>query len=100
MRKIQPILALVSFTALAACGGETPAETPVDAPEVASVEPPVELAFADLTGDPAAGEAAYARCRACHMLTEDGTSVGPTLYGVVGRPAGSVAGYNYSAANG
>lgn len=111
MRMLLPsVLALTSLAALSACGGgasdeqaapELTGETAgEEAVEEVSSEPVVEVAFADLTGDAAAGEAAYARCRACHMLTEDGTSVGPTLYGVVGRPAGSVAGYNYSAANG
>lgn len=94
-------LALAGLAALAACGGETSEDgAPVDAPVEAVAEPVVEVAFADLTGDPVAGESAYGQCRACHSLAEDGRSVGPTLYGVVGRPAGSVAGYSYSEANG
>lgn len=96
--------AVASLAMLSACGSGTQDEVQSDGgPAVeaeAPAEPEVALAFADLTGDPAAGESAFARCRACHMLTPDGTSVGPTLYGVVGRPAGSVAGYNYSEANG
>lgn len=36
------------------------------------------------------------RCTACHALDRNG--IGPVLGGVVGRAAGSVAGYNYSPA--
>jgi cytochrome c len=45
-------------------------------------------------GDPAAGEAVYSRCLACHALAYD--RVGPRHCGVVGRRAGSVPGFGYS----
>jgi cytochrome c len=48
------------------------------------------------TGDPQAGEAVYARCFACHALAYNRT--GPKHCGLLGRRAGSVAGYEYSAA--
>ncbi|HJV10194.1 MAG TPA: cytochrome c family protein, partial [Burkholderiales bacterium] len=48
------------------------------------------------TGDPQAGEAIYPRCGACHALAYD--RVGPRHCGVIGRPAGSVAGFEYSPA--
>lgn len=38
------------------------------------------------------------QCRACHSLEADKNGVGPTLHGVFGRKAGSLPGYNYSAA--
>lgn len=47
-------------------------------------------------GDPKAGEAVYARCLACHALTYNRT--GPKHCGLLGRRAGSVAGFEYSAA--
>jgi cytochrome c len=52
-----------------------------------------------MAADPAAGEKAYTACRACHRVGEGAKSgVGPTLNGVVGRQAGAVEGFNYSAA--
>lgn len=46
------------------------------------------------TGDPQAGEAVYARCLACHALAYNRT--GPKHCGLLGRRAGSVAGFEYS----
>ena len=51
----------------------------------------------DAPPDPAHGEKLFAeRCSACHAL--DANKFGPMLGGVVGRKAGSVAGYPYSPA--
>jgi cytochrome c len=50
--------------------------------------------------DAAAGEKVFAQCRACHQIGENAkNAVGPELNGLIGRKAGSVEGYNYSAAN-
>ena len=50
--------------------------------------------------DPAAGERVFAQCRACHQVGPTAkNAVGPVLNGLFGRPAGTVEGYNYSAAN-
>lgn len=46
------------------------------------------------TGSAEAGEALYARCFACHALTYNRT--GPKHCGLLGRRAGSVAGFEYS----
>jgi cytochrome c len=54
------------------------------------------LVAALAAGDPAAGEALYARCAACHALAYD--RVGPRHCGLLGRRAGSVAGFGYSEA--
>ena len=45
-------------------------------------------------GDPARGEAIYARCTACHALEYD--RVGPRHCGLLGRKAGALAGFGYS----
>lgn len=42
------------------------------------------------------GEQVYSRCMACHALASD--RVGPHHCGLIGRKAGSVAGFDYSAA--
>lgn len=63
-------------------------------------------AFADAhlgSGDPEAGEKAFSKCQACHVVQNDAGEVlagrngktGPNLFGVVGRQAGSVEGFRY-----
>jgi cytochrome c len=50
--------------------------------------------------DADAGEKTFAQCRACHQVGESAkNAVGPILNGLFGRPAGTVEGYSYSAAN-
>lgn len=54
------------------------------------------LAPATAAPDVAHGEQVYARCQACHALAYD--RVGPRHCGLIGRTAGSVPGFTYSAA--
>lgn len=49
-------------------------------------------------GDAAHGQQIFARCSVCHTIGQTGGKIGPVLNGVVGRKAGSVAGYSYSPA--
>lgn len=47
--------------------------------------------------DIAAGEAAFARCKACHNVAQGGpNAIGPNLFGVVGGPVMHSAGFAYS----
>jgi cytochrome c len=63
--------------------------------DVAPDAPP--LAALATSSDP--GERLFAKCASCHTLTpEGGNKAGPTLHGLFGRRAGSVAGYPYSPA--
>ncbi|WP_158964985.1 c-type cytochrome [Chachezhania sediminis] len=62
-------------------------------------------ALADDHADIEAGKKNFNKCKACHSITApDGTKifaggpVGPNLYGVIGRTAGSLDGYKYSTA--
>jgi cytochrome c len=48
--------------------------------------------------DAAAGEKVFGACKACHQIGENAKSAaGAALNGAIGRKAGSVAGYSYSA---
>ena len=50
--------------------------------------------------DAAAGEKVFGVCKACHQIGETAkNNVGPQLNGIIGRKSGTVAGYNYTAAN-
>ena len=49
--------------------------------------------------DAAAGQKTFqGQCSTCHAVTPGTNKIGPSLSGVVGRPAASVPGYKYSAA--
>jgi cytochrome c len=50
-------------------------------------------------GDAAKGKAVFQRCAICHTNTKGGgNGLGPNLFGVVGRKAGTEPGFAYSAA--
>jgi cytochrome c len=58
----------------------------------------VATGVARADGDAARGEKRYAECVPCHSLDRNNESVGPTLYGVFGRKAGTSADFRYSPA--
>ena len=76
----------------------------VDAPEEAAGGPaevvlPPDWGTVLPAADLAAGEAAFARCQACHNVASGGADgIGPNLYGVVGGPVMHRAGFAYSEA--
>ena len=73
---------------------EAPAAKPG---EPAAAEEPLPVRFA--SADAARGEAAAKKCAACHTFGKgEANRVGPNLWGVVGRPKASEAGFNYSPA--
>ncbi len=49
-------------------------------------------------GDAAKGEKVFNTCKACHDIDKGVNKVGPTLKGIVGRAASSIADYKYSEA--
>ncbi len=55
--------------------------------------------YAALTGDANKGKRVFTQCMSCHAVAEGQNRAGPSLYGIVGRPAGSVERFRYSRAN-
>jgi cytochrome c len=47
-------------------------------------------------GDPAKGKQVFAKCQVCHSIEAGVNKIGPSLHGVYGRKAGTLAGYNYT----
>jgi cytochrome c len=65
--------------------------------EKAPAEVPLPVRFA--SADVGRGENSAKKCAACHTFGKgEPNRVGPNLYGIVGRPKASEAGFNYSAA--
>ncbi|MGN6356887.1 MAG: c-type cytochrome [Novosphingobium sp.] len=93
MRVARMTLMALGMAGLAACGGsKEPAaeqETTQAAGEAAA---PAEPAAA------AAPPQAFMQCVACHSPKAGVNGVGPSLFGVVGRKAGTLPGYAYSEA--
>ena len=85
----------------------TPAVDEADTPEATEEEPAAVEEEEDGAAvapeatevDVAAGATVFRQCVACHTIDEGGPNrVGPNLWGVVGRPAAAVEGFNYSPA--
>ena len=50
--------------------------------------------------DAAAGKAVFLQqCSICHSVQPGKNMIGPSLAGIVGRPAGQIPGFHYSTAN-
>ncbi len=71
---------------------------PIEAPELPKLPPASQRRFQVDPTQVSNGERQFARkCSVCHTLTPDGKRrAGPTLHGVFGRRAGTLAGYTYS----
>ena len=108
-----------SSLALAACSSEKPAEPNTAAPATDVAAAPATPAapaaaaapaadnvdtisgvkFAAYTGDAAKGETAFITCKTCHAIEAGVNKIGPSLKGIIGRSAGTIAGYSYTPAN-
>ena len=62
-------------------------------------EEKVDIGLLLAAGDIGHGEKVFKKCSACHMIASGGKNmIGPNLWGVIGRTAGSVSDYKYSKA--
>ncbi len=107
-------LGIMALIALPACSKKTD-DTEAPAAKTAEAGPaantttaavaPTDVAtltgvkFADYKGTAAAGEKVAVVCKTCHAFEAGKNMIGPSLWGIQGRNAGTVAGYSYSAAN-
>lgn len=85
----QRVLVLALTAALAGCGGQKQAEQPAE---------PTSAAVAPEAGPTDRPPPAFAQCMSCHSVEAGRNMIGPSLHGVVGRPAASLPGYAYSPA--
>ena len=106
MQKYPPLLYISLLTlivfSLSSCGKDTSNTTlPPSKPSAAKQEKTTQtkvMPTPQLTAEQS-GEKVFKRCRACHTVNENGKhKVGPNLWGIFGRNAGSAEGYAYSKA--
>lgn len=90
MRNVGRIAVAGLLAAMAAGCGKAPESPPAESPSAAAS--PVVSAAA--SGQPAS----FAICTACHSVEPGKNGLGPSLHGVVGRKAGTLPGFAYSAA--
>ena len=108
-----------SSLGLAACSSEKPAEPNAAAPATDVAAAPATPAapaaaaapaadntdtltgvkLASYTGDAAKGETVFITCKTCHAVEAGVNKIGPSLAGIIGRQAGTIAGFNYTPAN-
>ncbi len=63
------------------------------------VEETISMAAMMAGADADSGASVAKKCTACHTFEEGGANrIGPNLYGILGRAAGSVDGFSYSSA--
>ncbi len=75
------------------------AEEGARAEKKVAAEPELSLPELLAQASPKAGERVSKKCAACHDLTQGGPNkIGPNLWGVVGRTAGTHPGFKYSQA--
>ncbi len=121
MLKLASAAALGLVVTLGACSpaAETPAPAAEPAaaptPEPAAPAPPAaapgpvtgqtialdikDASGAAMSGDTAHGQTVFKKCTQCHSPVEGKNGTGPSLYGIIGRPAGSAPNFRYSEAN-
>lgn len=89
MNKIKALWLAAAFFVLSATGSAYAASMPLD----------VTDAGKKMSGDPVNGKQIFNRCMVCHSIDAGVNHIGPSLHGVVNRPAGTVPNFDYSGAN-
>ncbi|MEO5597829.1 MAG: c-type cytochrome [Novosphingobium sp.] len=101
-------LAFVGFATLglAACGGgdkasdsSTTGTTSGEAAAPVAEATPAEVHATETGPSLASAPPEFGQCVSCHTIRPGLNAVGPSLFGVFGRKAGTTAGYAYSDAN-
>jgi cytochrome c len=96
-RKAEPPGYTLPAPAPAAAPAGAPAAGAAPAAPAAPAFNPADVAQAAASANAQQGAAIFKKCQACHSGEKDGTNkVGPNLWGVVGRPKASHAGFGYS----
>ena len=73
--------------------------TTTEATSVSSSAEPGEIMALIASANVADGEKIFKKCAACHSIAKDGGhKIGPALWGILGRKAGSISDYKYSKA--
>jgi cytochrome c len=109
-KAIAGLLALSVMLAACSAGSEGETDTSAQAEATATTAPAGPLAATDMstvdgttlanfTGNAANGKQVFAQCRTCHVTDAGVNKIGPSLNNIIGRTAGTVPGYTYSAAN-
>ena len=89
----KPEKSAYQVTTVTTVASTTPAETGLASSESGNIM----ALFASTSA--AEGAKVFKKCAACHSIVEgSGNKIGPTLWGVLGRPAGSIPDYKYSKA--
>ena len=89
-------LLIVSFLLISCSDQQSPDNEKVESVPPTSI---TNLETIMTVGDIERGRKLYIQCRACHSLKPNETNrIGPSLYGIINQPAGSIEGYEYSEA--
>lgn len=113
MRTLTSTVALAFAITLGACSppAEAPAAMPAPSAEAPAPAAPAEVAGQTISlavtdasgtqysGETTRGQTVFKKCTQCHSIVEGKNGTGPSLYGILDRPAGSVPNFRYSDAN-
>ena len=96
----KPLLLAVSFVLLSGSAGVLAQSSSSAMSSSAEASSSAASSQADaVTGDATAGATVFKQCAACHAVGPGAKNrVGPELNGLIGRPASTAPGYNYSPA--